>query len=189
MHRPVAVLLAAGGGSRYRGTTHKLLAPLRGKPVYQWAIQHAIEANLEVWVITGCADLEPVKGVEFVHNEHWADGQATSLQRAVEHARARSLEAFTVGLGDQPFVTAGDWQRVSASASPIAVANYNGVRGNPVRLASTVWNLLPREGDLGARNLLAQRPDLVEDIPCEGSNADIDTLEDLQRWNSSTNSP
>lgn len=144
---------------------------------------------MEVWVITGCAALEPVPGAEFVHNDRWAEGQATSLRRAVEHAETRGLDAFTVGLGDQPFVTAATWRRVSASTSPIAVANYGGTRGNPVRLASAVWNLLPREGDLGARNLLATRPDLVEDIPCDGSNADIDTLEDLQRWNSSTNSP
>jgi len=189
VHRPVAVLLAAGGGSRFRGATHKLLAPLLGKPVYRWAIQHALDAGLDVVVITGCAALDPVEGVTFVHNDRWADGQATSLQCAVEEAQRRGLDAFTVGLGDQPFVTAETWRRVSASESPIAVANYDGIRGNPVRLSSVVWNLLPREGDLGARNLLAQRPDLVEDIPCDGSNADIDTLEDLQRWNSSTNSP
>ena len=73
---------------------------------------------------------------------------------------------------------------MSSSDAAIAVANYSGVRGNPVRLASAVWNLLPKEGDVGARNLLVQRSDLVRDIACEGSNADIDTTEDLQRWNS-----
>ena len=180
----MAVLLAAGGGTRFQGATHKLLAPLRGRPVYRWAIEHAAEVGLEVWVITGCADLDPVEGVEFVHNDDWATGQASSLQCAVAHARARHLDAFTVGLGDQPFVSAQTWRQVSASPSAIAVANYNGVRGNPVRLAAEVWDLLPKEGDLGARNLFAQRPDLVADIPSDGSNADIDTLEDLQRWNS-----
>ena len=188
MQRPIAVLLAAGGGTRFQGTTHKLLAPLHGRPVYQWAIKHALEADLEVWVITGCAELEPVAAVEFLHNDNWASGQASSLQRAVTRARERGLDTFTVGLADQPFITPLAWRSVSASTSPIAVANYNGVRGNPVRLDSTVWELLPTEGDLGARSLFTQRPELVADVPCDGSSADIDTLEDLQRWNSSTNS-
>jgi hypothetical protein len=184
MNPPVAVLLAAGGGTRFRGSTHKLLAVLQGQAVYRWAIDHAREAGLEVWVVTGCADLEPVEGVTFLHNQLWESGQASSLQRAVSEAQRRNVEAIIAGLGDQPFVTPETWQALAQSDAAIAVANYNGVRGNPVRLDSTVWNLLPTEGDLGARNLLTQRPDLVADIPCDGSSADIDTLEDLQRWNS-----
>ena len=117
MQRPIAVLLAAGGGTRFQGATHKLLAPLHGRPVYQWAIKHALEADLEVWVITGCAELEPVAAVEFLHNDNWASGQASSLQRAVTRARERGLDTFTVGLADQPFITPLAWRSVSASTS------------------------------------------------------------------------
>jgi len=184
MQRSVAVLLAAGGGTRFQGATHKLLAPLRGRPVYQWAVEHARSAGLEVWVITGAARLEPIDGVRFVHNPRWSEGQATSLQCAVQAAAAEGLDAITVGLADQPFVAASTWRAVSTATSPIAVASYDGVRGNPVRLAASVWDLLPAEGDLGARSLMIERPDLVEDIAADGSSADIDTLEDLARWNS-----
>lgn len=189
MNRPIAVLLAAGGGTRFRGGTHKLLAPLRGKAVYRWAIEHALEAGCEVWVVTGAAAIPPEPTpldppITFLHNPDWATGQASSLQCAVSEARRRHLDAFTVGLADQPFITPATWTAVSSSSSPIAVANYGGHRGNPVRLSSAVWDLLPTEGDAGARNLLIQRPDLVADVPCDGSNADIDTLEDLEQWNS-----
>jgi len=189
VNRPVAVLLAAGGGTRFRGSTHKLLAPLRGKPVYRWAIDHALEAGCEVWIVTGAADL-PQQDVQaghpvtFLHNPDWATGQASSLQCAVTEARRRGLDAFTVGLADQPFIAPSTWIAVSACDSPIAVANYGGKRGNPVRLSSAVWDLLPTEGDAGARNLMVQRPDLVADVSCDGSNADIDTQEDLEQWNS-----
>jgi CTP:molybdopterin cytidylyltransferase MocA len=182
--RAVAVLLAAGGGTRFHGPTHKLLAELRGKTVIEWSVDAALRSGLDVWVVTGQAEIPRDDRVTYLHNPRWASGQASSLHVAVTHARAAGVDALIVGLGDQPFVLPETWRALAGSTSPIAVATYEGRRGNPVLLASDVWPLLTTEGDEGARSLMRVRPDLVQEVPCAGSSADIDTLEDLARWNS-----
>jgi molybdenum cofactor cytidylyltransferase len=180
-----AVVLAAGGGSRFDGPRHKLLAPFRGRPLVSWALTAALDAGLdEVAVIVGAADLGTVipPGVTVIENADWATGQASSLQAALTWALERDHEAMVVGLGDQPLVPSAAWTVVAATPSPIAVATFEGRRRPPVRLSRAVWPLLPKVGDEGARVLMSERPDLVCEVVCEGQPADIDNEEDLQRW-------
>jgi molybdenum cofactor cytidylyltransferase len=188
----VALLLAAGAGTRFTGGGHKLDATIGGRSVASRAVATAVEAAIgPVLVVTGAHRISLPAGTAEVHNPHWADGQITSLRLGIEAARGLGATAVVVGLADQPFVTPDAWRALAASTSPIAVATYDGRRGNPVRLHESVWHLLPDSGDEGARALIRVRPDLVEQIPCAGSPADIDTEEDLRQWqkNSSTNSP
>jgi molybdenum cofactor cytidylyltransferase len=180
-----AVVLAAGAGQRFTGSGHKLLAAFRGRPLFLWAVEEALGAALdETIVISGSAGIEPLvpSGVTVVPNPDWERGQATSLQTAVAYAAARRYDAIVVGLADQPLVVSAAWTAVAGGAGPIAVATYDGRRGNPVKLGADVWPLLPTDGDTGARRLMAGRPDLVTEVACEGNPADVDTLEDLERW-------
>lgn len=179
------VLLAAGGGSRFAGAEHKLRAPFRGRPLVAWALEAAAGAGLPLLVVTGAvevADLLP-SGATEVRNERWSKGQATSLQAGLTAADGAGHDVVVVGLGDQPFVPAEAWRRVAEECSTsIAVATYEGRRGNPVRLHAEIWPLLPIAGDEGARSLMDGRPDLVTPVACPGHPVDIDTTEELEQW-------
>jgi CTP:molybdopterin cytidylyltransferase MocA len=185
----LAVVLAAGGGSRFAGAGHKLLAERHGRTVVEHAVLAARDALGAVLVVTGAAVLPTAvttaSGVRLIHNPDWADGQATSLAVAIADAASDdTINAVVVGLGDQPDIPADAWRRVAASPAQIAIATYDGRRRNPVRLSRSVWPLLPTTGDEGARALTRLRADLVEEVPCSGSPDDIDTLEDVLRWQS-----
>lgn len=213
MPKVVAVLLAAGGGSRFNGPTHKLLAEVPASPnrpaesVVSRALAALIEADIgPVVMVTGAADITgSLSSVDqrqrtsgdphfsTVFNPRWADGQATSVHTGITAARQLGADCVVVGLGDQPGIVPDTWRAVAnaATSATITVATYDGRRGNPVALGSDIWDLLPEEGDEGARNVMRLREDLVVEVPCSGSPVDIDTTEDLRRWqnNSSTNSP
>ena len=182
-----AVLLAAGGGRRFSGPTHKLLALLDGEPVFRRSLDHVVAAGFDhVVVVTGAVELaieDP--GVTVVHNDTWQQGQAGSLQVGIAAAKALDSEFAVVGLADQPFIPASAWRAIASADSEarIVVATYDGAPGpNPVRLHRSVWAHLPTEGDEGARPLMRLHPGWVDEVACEGSAADIDTLEDLGSW-------
>lgn len=180
-----AIILAAGAGQRFGGGEHKLLTNFRGRPLVAWAVDHAVAAGLdETLVVTGAVDLGTAlpPGMAVIENPHWAEGQATSLQAAVAWASDAGCDAIVIGLGDQPLVPPDAWRAVAASKSPIAVATFDGQRRPPTRLASSVWPLLPIDGDEGARTVMAGHPELVEAVACAGQAIDIDTVEDLARW-------
>lgn len=184
-----AVLLAAGGGTRFGTAGHKLLAPLRDRPVVAWALQAAVDAHLDaVVMVTGAVPLDDVvtaagiEGVVLVHNARWRDGQAGSLRAGIGWCDDCGFEAAVVGLGDQPLVGPAAWRAVAAARhAPVVSATFGGRRRPPVRLARAVWPLLPRRGDDGARVLMARRPDLVGEVACQGDPVDVDTPEDLRR--------
>ena len=136
-----AVVLAAGGSSRFGGDANKLLADFRGRPLVSWAIDHAAAAGLDdLVVVMGAVDVIGLRppAAWVVHNGSWEQGQATSLQAGIDIARRNGHDAVVVGLGDQPFVEPSAWRAVAAATAPIAVATYSGRRGHPVRLAREV---------------------------------------------------
>jgi len=193
----VAIVLAAGEGRRFRGAQHKLDAEIDGRTLLRRALDAAVASRIgPVLVVAGDDPDRPVRtvvpdSVITVVNDHWRDGSATSLRAGLARAVELGAGRAVIALGDQPFILAEAWCAVAAADAAIAVATYAGKRGHPVQLREDVWDLLPTSGDEGAKAVMRLRPDLVREIPCRGSADDIDTVEDLHRWqnNSSTSSP
>ncbi len=184
--RVAAVILAAGSGSRYVGETHKLRAEIDEVSVLARSVNAARAVGFdEVFVVVGdddFADILPESGVTVVPSPRWADGQAHSLQAAVSAAREKSFDAIIVAPGDQPLVGAVTWAALrDADATPFAVATYAGVQRPPTRLASSIWDDLPTEGDHGARAVMKPSPELVTEVPSAGSPHDVDTVEALEQ--------
>ena len=186
----MGIVLAAGGGSRWDGPGHKLLAPLGdGRPVIAHAVEAAVRSGIgPIAVVWGAIPLsDALHGMDITLIEHpgWAAGQATTLTAAINWASGRGARSVVVGLGDQPGATADAWSAVAdaAASPPIAAASYDGVLRTPVRLPESVWADLSAVGDQGARVLMRSRPDLVQGVAVTGVPHDIDTREDLRRWN------
>ena len=184
-----AVLLAAGSGSRFSGNAHKLLTVINGQCVFSWALQNCLAAQFQqVIVVTGAVDLSAqITEAKFatanlieVHNENWRNGMASSLQCALTEAQRHGASSVVVGLADQPAIKPSSWQRVATAVAPLAVATYNGVRGNPVRIHAELWPLLPTSGDEGARSLFKSHKDLLVEVACDGSAQDLDTSGDIE---------
>jgi CTP:molybdopterin cytidylyltransferase MocA len=192
-----AVLLAAGEGSRFAGPGHKLDAELDGRQLLHRALDTARASGIGPVLLVVAGDSpRPVAAaipddVKAVVNRRWREGSATSLHAALAVAAELGAGRVVVALADQPFLTSDAWRQVAAADAAIAVATYGGRRGHPVQLRADIWALLPTTGDEGARALMRLRPDLVREVPCRGSAVDIDTVEDLRRWqnSSSTSSP
>jgi CTP:molybdopterin cytidylyltransferase MocA len=184
-----AIVLAAGGGSRFGGG--KLLAELGGRPIIEAVFDNLRKAPVDEIIAIVGADAQRLRevceayGVRIVANEEWERGQSTSVLAGL---RACGGEAAVVLLGDQPFIGAEAVERLVAAfaeGAKVAVATYGGKRRNPVLFSREVWPLLEAElaGDEGARSVLRRHPELVVEVPCEevGDPTDVDTREDLRR--------
>src|SRR3954454_14652906 len=56
MPAPIAVVLAAGQGTRMRSQTPKVLHPICGRPMVLWAVQAALDAGVGKVVVVGGPD-------------------------------------------------------------------------------------------------------------------------------------
>jgi molybdenum cofactor cytidylyltransferase len=185
-----AIVLAAGPGTRFGGT--KQLAELRGKPLVQHAVDAATAGGADEIVVVLGHDADRVRAAlhlpstgRWVINHAYAGGMASSLATGLAHADPGS-EAAVVLLADQPGIRALHVRSLMdafrARRSPIVRLAFRSGPG-PALVARELWrDVRTLEGDIGARDLIARRPELVEQVDMGGdAPVDVDVPEDLER--------
>lgn len=185
MNTIAGVILAAGTSSRF-GTANKLLAPWHGQPMLRTVVEAALATELEpVIVVTGHEALEVEQAVgglevQIVHNQDYADGQATSLKTGIA-AVPGGCDGAMVLLGDMPRVCPGVINALLdafKNAGSIVVPRFEGQRGNPVIFGRQhVAALQALSGDTGARAMLSEPGVTSVEMDTDAVLKDFDTPE------------
>jgi len=181
------VLLAAGGSRRFG--SQKLVSMLGGVPLVRHAATTLARSTDALVIVLGHeaeavrAALSDVDAV-VVENPDWSQGLSSSVKCGVA-ALPAGVEAIVVALGDQPridpLVVRSLIECWRAGGKPIVSARYRGERGHPVLFDRAVFPQLEMlRGDVGARTMFEQSPDLVAYVDVDSEvPVDVDTATDL----------
>jgi molybdenum cofactor cytidylyltransferase len=181
------IVLAAGTSSRF-GRTKQLLQH-HGKPLVQHAVDAATAAGLdEVVVVLGHDSVRVAHALRLpanarvVTNTRYAEGLSSSLIVGLDAADASS-EAAVILPADQPG-TSPDHVRTLVNAfrrsrERIVRLRFRDGPG-PSLLSREIWaDARQLTGDTGARALMEEHPDWVEEVPVDAdAPPDVDTPED-----------
>jgi molybdenum cofactor cytidylyltransferase len=186
-HEPAIVVLAAGAGSRYHGTEHKLSEMLGGERVLVRTLRNALASQMPVVLVVSERIAHEVSGlvaapdlviVDALSQRTW--GMGDSIAAGV--AMRASASGWLVLPGDMPLVRPSSLRAVADALDqqPIAYAQHRGRRGHPVGFAAEMFSeLVMLKGDEGARRLLARYPTAPVELDDPGVLIDIDTVADL----------
>jgi molybdenum cofactor cytidylyltransferase len=156
----LAAVILSGGSSSRMGSP-KALLPYQGRAFLDHLLEITRHPEIGVRRVVLGAHAEPIaKAIdlaadEIVINEHWEQGQLSSI-----HAALRSLPAGTDGmilcLIDHPLISANLVQNLIdvfySSHAPIVLPIFEGRRGHPVLFAAKLYSqLLEAPMNLGAR--------------------------------------
>ena len=182
----LAVLMLAAGRSRRFGSADKLMAPLDGRAVLDWAIaaQAGLTAGRFAVARSGAAaDRLSANGFAVTLNDDPAAGQGRSLALGAAAVMVSDADRMLVLLGDMPRVTSSLLDRLVA-AGPFAATIADGRAGPPALFPRRLFGALSElDGDRGAQRWLA---DAVRVPAREGELGDVDTVADLQALSTSS---
>jgi molybdenum cofactor cytidylyltransferase len=167
-----------------------MLAEVNGRPMIQWVLDLAAEAELDPIVVVLGDDADEIEQRVAWRSERRVrnpdPGRGLSSSVALGLAELGDAERVLVLLGDQPFFSAHNARVITdmprTAAQPIVVPRYAGVPGNPVLLERDAFPLAASlDGDRGMSQLFTKNADLVRYVDVPGANPDIDTPDELER--------
>ena len=162
----MAVVLAAGAGSRFGGPKQELLLP---------SVLEALDRSSvdDVIVVAGAHPL--AVDATLVECPDWDRGPGASLRCGLA-ALPPDAEAAVVILADGPDLSPEAVDRVidawRSGAGDVVAASYGGARGHPVILGRAAWPLVPDEGARALEPVLVACDDL-------GSPGDVDFADEI----------
>lgn len=192
-----AIVLAAGAGRRFGGG--KLMAPWRGRPLMEGALEAALASGADPIVVVTGSDAgrvsetatawaglrEAESRLRIVHATDHEEGMGASL-RTGARALPEGLAGAFVFLADMPGVPhdvlPGLVQALEAGA-PAAAPEHEGKRGHPVIFSADLLPELARAtGDAGARDILSNLGEGLVRIPTASPGVlfDVDRPGDLE---------
>lgn len=185
------ILLAAGSSERMGAS--KQLLEYRGRPLVRHAAAAALQSRCRpVIVVLGArasAVREALAGlpVECVENPRWAEGMGTSIQAGLRAAIAHEVDGVVLALADQPLVTAGSYDRLTAahaaSGKAIAASEYSGTVGVPAFFAAECFpELEALAPGQGCKDLILAHASAAR-VACPEAGTDIDTPSEYARLN------
>jgi molybdenum cofactor cytidylyltransferase len=187
MPNPVAIILAAGQGSRFRAMAgndqNKLLAPCRGlsgieRPVLEHVLINLGKRIERRLVITRPQSTDVIALARAYDCEVLlldSSGMGDSLAAAV--AASAEASGWLVVLGDMPFIHPDTYLQVvqSIQAERIVVPVFNTFPGHPVGFGQTfIKPLSALRGDRGARGLCEADKVIQLSVEDAGIHRDID---------------
>ena len=183
--RPGCVVMAAGAASRFG--SNKLLAPLYGKPLYQYLFDTLPEAAFaRIVVVSGTQEIlrdAENRGFIPVVNVQPEEGAALTIRLGLRHVL--DLPACLFCVCDQPGLKRETVEYLCRGpADKICAASYAGVRGNPVLFPASFYNeLMTLDAGESGSAVIRRHPDQVLLIPCADAAEmkDVDTRQDLQQ--------
>ena len=186
-NQPAVVVLAAGAGSRYHGTRHKLSEKLGGDTVLVRTLRNAIASEMSVVLVISQALIAEARGLVAPEDMVVVDARSqTGWGMGDSIAAGVSIHASASGWlmlpADMPLVRPATLRAVADALDqqPIAFAQHRGRRGHPVGFGAELFSeLVMLKGDEGARRLLARYPTAAVELDDPGVLFDIDTVDDL----------
>jgi molybdenum cofactor cytidylyltransferase len=192
MHKIGAVILAAGSSSRM-GQPKQLLS-LRGKTLVRACIDAVSEAGCSPVVVVTGSDSEKVylevadANVLEAQNANWQRGIGSSIRSGVQAVidHAPDVEAVLLMVCDQPAVNTRFVERLIAARDEtkkdIVASSYADTIGVPALFDRTLFEELLSLGDeAGAKSIILQNPERVEQLPFPDGAIDVDTWEDWEK--------
>ena len=206
IHHTAAIILAAGSSSRMGGGRHKLLLPLRNRPVLAHVLDAALASQARPVVLVLGHQSEQVREhiatqaahshLRIIENTNYLQGMSTSMRLGIQTLQSygymnsshSEIDSALVLLGDQPLITAQDIDALIAahrtSGKRVVASTYEGKRGNPILFDASLFpELLEVTGDEGGRSVLERHRDEIATVEMGNplANIDVDTWEAYQR--------